>query len=158
MACAYPWVIFHSYYTLHFMFFYLLKATSVASYSYIPCGCLHPLHVVIFPINLRPHYWQFKDLIRDMTAIYVSFHDLSTPGEANSSLTSSGKGEKTKGDWVFLLWGLMGRRNTLPENDTDQINIDVFTTLFLRSEIMSRYILSITVMLLFEHKIRSWIN
>lgn len=94
MACAYPWVIFRSYYS--FMFFYLLKATSTASYGYIPCGSPHPLHVVIFPINLRPRYWQFKDLIRDMTAIYVSFHDLSTPGEANSRLTSSGKGEKTK--------------------------------------------------------------
>lgn len=35
-----------------------------------------------------------KDLIRDMTAVYVSFHDLSTPGEASSSFESSGKGEK----------------------------------------------------------------
>lgn len=35
-----------------------------------------------------------KDLIRDMAAIYVSFHDLSTPREAGSSFATSGKGEK----------------------------------------------------------------
>lgn len=51
--------------------------------------------------------------------------------------------KRWKGNWVFLLQGLIGR-NTPAENDTGQINTAVFTGLFIRSKIMRLHLSSIS--------------